>query len=211
MNRRVQKQQRSQSQPKIKSEKIIREVGPRKEEIIQIIRKKNEYLDNFSYHETKEIKRNNPRYFAFVEHIRKGDIFGGNLEKTNYERQTYSQGGNRPKLNDGNLRGKKQVPKNNGSIEITKKTTTRTTTTNTRERKPNQVSATATREKIQETTMKRRNEGTVSKTETRTKTKTTTSGIRGGERKTQQTTSTITRTRGGDKEGSSTRKRSGKK
>ena len=211
MNRRVQKPQKSQSQPKLKTEKIVREVGPRREEIIQTIRKKNEYVDNFSYHETKDLKRNNPRYFVVVEHNRKGDIFGGNFEQTSYERQVYSQGGNRPKLNDGNLRGKKQPPQS-GSTQVTKKTTTTTTTkTTTRERKQNPVSATATKEKIHETTMKRRNEGTVSKTESRTETKTTTSGVRGGERKTQQTTTTTTRTRGGDAEGSSIRKRFGKK
>jgi len=210
MNRRVQKPQKSQSQPKLKTEKIVREVGPRREEIIQTIRKKNEYVDNFSYHETKDLKRNNPRYFVVVEHNRKGDIFGGNFEQTSYERQVYSQGGNRPKLNDGNLRGKKQPPQS-GSTQVTKKTTTTTTKTTTRERKQNPVSATATKEKIHETTMKRRNEGTVSKTESRTETKTTTSGVRGGERKTQQTTTTTTRTRGGDAEGSSIRKRFGKK
>ena len=209
MNRRVQKPQKSQSQPKLKTEKIVREVGPRREEIIQTIRKKNEYVDNFSYHETKDLKRNNPRYFVVVEHNRKGDIFGGNFEQTSYERQVYSQGGNRPKLNDGNLRGKKQPPQS-GSTQVTKKTTTTTTKTTTRERKQNPVSATATKEKIHETTMKRRNEGTVSKTESRTETKTTTSGVRGGERKTQQTTTTTTRTKGGDAEGSSIRKRFGK-
>ena len=167
-------------------------------------------MDNFSYHETKDLKRNNPRYFVVVEHNRKGDIFGGNFEQTSYERQVYSQGGNRPILNDGNLRGKKQPPQS-GSTQVTKKTTTTTTKTTTRERKQNPVSATATKEKIHETTMKRRNEGTVSKTESRTETKTTTSGVRGGERKTQQTTTTTTRTRGGDAEGSSIRKRFGKK
>ena len=146
MNRRVQKPQKSQSQPKLKTEKIVREVGPRREEIIQTIRKKNEYVDNFSYHETKDLKRNNPRYFVVVEHNRKGDIFGGNFEQTSYERQVYSQGGNRPKLNDGNLRGKKQPPQS-GSTQVTKKTTTTTTKTTTRERKQNPVSATATKEK----------------------------------------------------------------
>lgn len=109
MQRRVQRTQKSQSQPKAKTEKIVREVGPRREEVIQTTKRRNEYIDNFSYHETKDLKRNNPRYFVVVEHTRKGDIFGGgNFEKTSYERQVYSQGGNRPKL-DGNdkLRGAK--------------------------------------------------------------------------------------------------------
>ena len=192
MQRRVQRTQKSQSQPKSKTEKVVREVGPRREEVIQTVRRKNEYMDNFSYHETKDLKRNNPRYFVVVEHTRKGDIFGdGNFEKTSYERQVYSQGGNRPKL-EGNdrLRGKKPAQPA-ASQQVTKKTTRTTTSNNTR--KPNPVSATATNEKIQQTTMKRRNEGTVSKTESRTETKTTTSGVR-GQKKDSTTSKTTTRT-----------------
>ena len=185
MQRRVQRTQKSQSQPKSKTEKVVREVGPRREEVIQTVKRKNEYMDNFSYHETKDLKRNNPRYFVVVEHTRKGDIFGGgNFEKTSYERQVYSQGGNRPKLegNDKLRGGKKPAPqpakRNN-------------TSNNTRRQNP--VSATATNEKIQQTTMKRRNEGTVSKTESRTETKTTTSGVR-GQKKDSTTSKTTTRT-----------------
>ena len=192
MQRRVQKTQKSQSQPKSKTEKVVREVGPRREEVIQTVKRKNEYMDNFSYHETKDLKRNNPRYFVVVEHTRKGDIFGGgNFEKTSYERQVYSQGGNRPKL-EGNdrLRGKKPSQPT-ASQQVTKKTTRTTTSNNTR--KSNPVSATATNEKIQQTTMKRRNEGTVSKTESRTETKTTTSGVR-GQKKDSTTSKTTTRT-----------------
>lgn len=186
MQRRVQKSQKSQSQPKAKTEKVVREVGPRREEVIQTTKKKNEYMDNFSYRETKDLKRNNPRYFVVVEHTRKGDIFGGgNFEKTSYERQVYSQGGNRPKLDGGNdrLRGGKKPAQ-----QPAKRTNTSNNT-----RKPNQTSATATHEKIQQTTMKRRNEGTVSKTESRTETKTTTTGIR-GQKKESTTTKSTTRT-----------------
>ena len=190
MQRRVQRTQKSQSQPKSKTEKVVREVGPRREEVIQTVRRKNEYMDNFSYHETKDLKRNNPRYFVVVEHTRKGDIFGGgNFEKTSYERQVYSQGGNRPKL-EGNDRlrgGKKPAPQPPAKRNNTSNNT----------RRQNPVSATATNEKIQQTTMKRRNEGTVSKTESRTET--TTQKPAGG--KTQTTTTkttktTTTRTRG---------------
>ena len=190
MQRRVQRTQKSQSQsqsqPKAKTEKVVREVGPRREEVIQTVRKKNEYMDNFSYHETKDLKRNNPRYFVVVEHTRKGDIFGdGNFEKTSYERQVYSQGGNRPKL-DGNdrLRGAKKPAQ-----QPAKRTNTSNNT-----RKPNPTRATATNEKIQQTTMKRRNDGTVSKTESRTETKTTTTGIRGQKKESTTTKSTTTRT-----------------
>jgi len=190
MQRRVQRTQKSQSQPKTtktKTEKIVREVGPRREEVIQTTKRRNEYMDNFSYHETKDLKRNNPRYFVVVEHTRKGDIFGGgNFEKTSYERQVYSQGGNRPKL-DGNdkLRGGKKPAQQPPAA--------RRNNTSNNTRKPNPVSATATKEKIQQTTMKRRNEGTVSKTESRTETKTTTSGIR-GQKKESTTSKTTTKT-----------------
>ena len=186
MQRRVQRTQKSQSQPKAKTEKIVREVGPRREEVIQTTKRRNEYIDNFSYHETKDLKRNNPRYFVVVEHTRKGDIFGGgNFEKTSYERQVYSQGGNRPKL-DGNdkLRGTKKPAQ-----QPAKRTNTSNNT-----RKPNPTRATATNEKIQQTTMKRRNDGTVSKTESRTETKTTTTGTRGQKKESTTTKSTTTRT-----------------
>ena len=189
MQRRVQRTQKSQSQsqsqPKAKTEKVVREVGPRREEVIQTVKRKNEYMDNFSYHETKDLKRNNPRYFVVVEHTRKGDIFGGgNFEKTSYERQVYSQGGNRPKL-DGNdkLRGAKKPAQPPAKRNNTSNNT----------RRPNPVSATATNEKIQQTTMKRRNEGTVSKTESRTETKTTTTGVR-GQKKESTTSKTTTKT-----------------
>ena len=185
MQRRVQRTQKSQSQPKSKTEKVVREVGPRREEVIQTTKRRNEYIDNFSYHETKDLKRNNPRYFVVVEHTRKGDIFGGgNFEKTSYERQVYSQGGNRPKL-DGNdkLRGAKKPAQ-----QPAKRTNTSNNT-----RKPNPTRATATNEKIQQTTMKRRNDGTVSKTESRTETKTTTTGVR-GQKKESTTSKTTTKT-----------------
>ena len=189
MQRRVQRTQKSSSQPKAKAktEKVVREVGPRREEVIQTTKRRNEYMDNFSYRETKDLKRNNPRYFVVVEHTRKGDIFGGgNFEKTSYERQVYSQGGNRPKL-DGNdkLRGGKKPAQQPPAA--------RRNNTSNNTRKPNPVSATATKEKIQQTTMKRRNEGTVSKTESRTETKTTTSGIR-GQKKESTTSKTTTKT-----------------
>jgi len=190
MQRRVQRTQKSSSQPKAKAktEKVVREVGPRREEVIQTTKRRNEYMDNFSYRETKDLKRNNPRYFVVVEHTRKGDIFGGgNFEKTSYERQVYSQGGNRPKL-DGNdkLRGGKKPAQPTASQNNRKNDRNNA-------RRPNPTSATATNEKIQQTTMKRRNEGTVSKTESRTETKTTTSGIR-GQKKESTTSKTTTRT-----------------
>ena len=141
--------------------KPVREVEPRVEEKLIITRKRKEYLDNYQYHETKDIK--NPKKKAYVEHKRLGDIVGGIYEETIYERQIYSQGGNRPKLPEaknkeklyntqyGNFRtnnpqntNTRNNPRNNpkqlssNTAKVSKRTTTTTTTMKTSEsgRKP---------------------------------------------------------------------------
>ena len=199
--------------------KPVREIEPRVEERIVMKKKKKEYLDNYQYHETKEIKNPDPRLQVVVEHQRLGDIIGGTFEETTMERKVFSQGSNRPQLtekttttkttgtaNPVNLRGNKSAvtlkkttvttgsaPKPTGNaITVNKKTTTTTTNTNTRTR-ANPTNATAKNEKITETTTRRRNEGTGSKTETKTETKTTTTGTRGGPTGTSTTTKTTTR------------------
>ena len=194
--------------------KPTREIEPRVEEKIVLKKKKKEYLDNYQYHETKNIKNPNPRMQVVVEHQRLGDIIGGTFEETSYQRQVFSQGSNRPQLtekttttrttgtaNPGALRGNKSVvtlqkttitgsapkPAAGGST-VSKRTTTTTTTRNA------PTSSTAKNEKTTETTMKRRNDGTGGKTETRTETKTTTtSGTRGGQTG-STSTSTTTKT-----------------
>ena len=200
--------------------KLQVEPGKRTEETIVIRKKTNPYIDNYSYKETKNILNKNPRFQVTVEHLRKGDIIGGgNFEETSYQRQVFSQGGNRPKLPDQNqkLRSNKSDPKMRGGSTTT--TTKKTTTTRTANKNP--VSATGKKEKITETTVKRRSEGTGTKTETRTQSKTTTSGVRG---QTSSSTNTKTTTKttkleggnaGGSKAGStggsSIRRKFGKK
>ena len=198
-------------QPKPKP-KPVREPEPRVEEKIVQVKKKKEYLDNYQYHETKNIKNPNPRYHVVVEHQRLGDIIGGTYEETSYQRQVFSQGSNRPQLTEKTttvtatgtanpkLRGNKSqatamtktVTTAAPQTTTTKRTTTTTTTTNKSEKTP--VAATAKNEKITETTTRRRNEGATSKTETKTETKTTTSGTRGGQTESSTTTKTTTRT-----------------
>jgi len=78
--------------------KPVREPSPRVEEKIVITKKKREYLDNYQYHETKNIKSKNPRYQVIVEHKRLGDIIGGTFEETSYQRQIFSQGSSRPQI-----------------------------------------------------------------------------------------------------------------
>ena len=195
---------KTEIKPKAQNKGTNETTYKRVEETIIIKKKVNPYIDNYSYVETKNILNNNPRFQVIVEHRRKGDIIGGgNFEETSYQRQVYSQGGNRPNLpaQDQKLRSNKSevkmmkqtvtksgsAPRGGQTTTTTKKTTTTTTKTTTREKKP--VSSTGGKEKVVETTMKRRNEGTGTKTQTKTESKTTTSGLRG-----QQTTSTSSKT-----------------
>ena len=197
--------------------KPVREPSPRVEEKIVITKKKREYLDNYQYHETKNIKSKNPRYQVVVEHKRLGDIIGGTFEETSYQRQIFSQGSSRPQIveqtttttatgsaapklkankSEARLVTKTKIESDSGpqktetSSTKTRTTKTTTTTTKTESSKPAQ-SATAKAEKITETTMKRRNEGTGSTTTSRTE-KTTTTGGAGASSST--TTKTTTRT-----------------
>jgi len=199
--------------PRKKEKPVLRAPEPRVEEKIVQTKKKKEYLDNYQYHETKNIKNPNPRFQVVVEHQRLGDIIGGTFEETSYQRQVFSQGSNRPQLTEKTttttktgsaagptLRGNKsQVTMKKTTITgtapqtTTSKKTTTTTTTKTAQR--GAPGATGGKEKVAETSVKRRSEGTGSKTETRTESKTTTSG-RGGENSTSTTTKTTTKTTG---------------
>ena len=193
--------------------KPVREPEPRVEEKIVITKKKREYLDNYQYHETKNIKSKNPRYQVTVEHKRLGDVIGGTFEETSYQRQIFAQGSSRPQIveqtttqtatgsampklkankSESRLVTKTKIESTSGpaATETTttkKRTTTTTTTTKTESAKP---AVTAKAEKITETTMKRRNEGTGSTTTSRTE-KTTTTGGAGSSTTTKTTTQTV--------------------
>ena len=196
--------------PRKKEKPVLRAPEPRVEEKIVQKKKKKEYLDNYQYHETKNIKNPNPRFQVTVEHQRLGDIIGGTFEETSYQRQVFSQGSNRPQLTEKTttvtktgsaagptLRGNKsQVTMKKTTITgsapqttSSKKTTTTTTTTKTAQR--GGPGGAGGKEKVTETSVKRRTEGTGSKTETKTESKTTTSG-RGGPGGSSTTTKTTT-------------------
>ena len=203
--------------------KPVREPSPRVEEKIVITKKKKEYLDNYQYHETKNIKSKNPRYQVIVEHKRLGDIIGGTFEETSYQRQIFAQGSSRPQIveqtttttatgsaapklrankSEARMVTKTKIESTTGGPQKTettttnKRTTTTTTTTKTETTKPaQQVSAKA--EKITETTMKRRNEGTGSTTTSRTE-KTTTTGGAGSSTTTKTTTRTVSENPGNE-------------
>jgi len=152
---------------------------------------KKDFILNIQYHETKCIRK--PKYEVVVNHRIKGDIFGGgNFAKTSEKRDIYSQGGNRPKL-EPRKNDKADLRANRSQQNRVVKAYNTSTAPNPRGR--NQVQATAKNEKIQQTSMKRRNDGTSSKTETRTETRTTTSGLRGQPKEnTRISTKTTTRT-----------------
>ena len=202
--------------------KPVRQPSPRVEEKIVITKKKKEYLDNYQYHETKNIKSKNPRYHVIVEHKRLGDIIGGTFEETSYQRQVFAQGSNRPQITETTttttatgtanpkLRANKSEarmvtktklettgPQTTGTT-TTKQRTTTTTTTKTETSKPAQT-ATAKAELITETTVKRRNEGTGSTTTSKTEKTTTTRGGAGSSTTTKTTTQTVSEKPGSEK------------
>jgi hypothetical protein len=71
---------------KIAGAKKLRAVEPRQEEKIVQTKKRKEYLDNYQYHETKELKPDTKP--SVVIHERLGDIVGGTVETSTYEKQT---------------------------------------------------------------------------------------------------------------------------
>lgn len=70
---------------------------PRQEEKIIQTKKKVEYLDNYQYHETKDIKRPNPNRISIVTHQRLGDVVGGSYEESTIQKITMNDPGRGPK------------------------------------------------------------------------------------------------------------------
>ena len=88
--------------PKPKPPKPVRQPEPHVQETIIIKKKRKEYLDNYQYHETKNIKNTNPRFFVIVEHKRLGGPVGGIYQETYMERKVFSEGSNRPQITEQN-------------------------------------------------------------------------------------------------------------
>ncbi len=66
---------------------------PRKEEQIVQTKKKVPYLDNYQYHETKDIKDKDPKKISIVTHRRLGNIIEGSYEISTFERKTVTDDG----------------------------------------------------------------------------------------------------------------------
>ena len=73
---------------KIKGQKM-RAPKPRVEETVIMKRKKKEYLDNYQYQETKELKYKKP---AVVVHERLSPVIGGSVEEVSYQKTTLRSG-----------------------------------------------------------------------------------------------------------------------
>ena len=96
-NRDLKKIEEPKPAPKPKP-KPKAEPKPRVEEKIIQKKKRLEYLDNYQYHETKNIKNPDPKRVSIVSHQRLGDIVGGVYEESTYQRQTMTSSGRGPKL-----------------------------------------------------------------------------------------------------------------
>jgi len=139
---------------------------PKVEETIIMKKKRKEYLDNYNYHETKNLKKHKG---SVVIHERLSGPVGGTVEEYSYQKTSTRTGG------DG--KGKQ-------STTTTTKTTTRTGTAANLRGQPRE-SGIATNEKTTTTRVGRRTGGQSSVQETTTKTVT-----RGGETKTSTRTTT---------------------
>ena len=160
---------------KISGPKAPAQVQPRNEERIVQKAKNIEYLDNYQYKETKEFGKK-PRP-AIVIHKRFGDIFGGSIQESSYQKITTTTG--------GNVTSQQQT---------TTKTTTTTTTTKTMKENKSASNLRAQARKPAE-----KGAGESSATATKTVTSTTKVGRRGGAggatSTTTETTSKTTTTR----------------
>ena len=111
---------------KIAGIKKTREIQPRTEEKI-IQKKKKEYLDNYQYHETVDIKHPKPNRISIVAHKRLGEIIGGTEEIATYERTVKTtMGDGRPaqvlRQKATSVTKTKKDPNKPGSSIITKTT-----------------------------------------------------------------------------------------
>jgi hypothetical protein len=96
----TEKEQEVQHVREVKKQKPKPKVvpQPRNEEKIITQIKRVEYLDNYQYHETKDIKDNDPNKQSIVTHQRLGDIVGGTYEEKTFQRITMNDPGRGPKL-----------------------------------------------------------------------------------------------------------------
>jgi hypothetical protein len=134
---------------------------PRKNEQIVQTRKKVEYLDNYQYHETKDIKDKNPNKVSVVTHRRLGDIVGGSYEVSTYQRKTVNDSGKGPKLYSSQTT--KTTTRKNAPTQPAKTVTKKTTTTATKTSRTLSAQSRDQKKEVKKTTTTNTNLKTVPK------------------------------------------------
>ena len=71
---------------------------PRKTETIKKKKKKKEYIDNYQYQESKDIRNTNPNRESIVRHRRLGEPVGGTYEQKTFTKRTTTSSGMGPSL-----------------------------------------------------------------------------------------------------------------
>lgn len=108
------------------------EPKPRKDEKIIQTRKKREYLDNYQYHETKEIKNTDPRRISKVRHRRLGEAVGGTYEEKTFTKSSITSTGKGPKVYSSQTTKISTRTNASGNPTSTTKKTTITSSSNKR-------------------------------------------------------------------------------
>lgn len=113
---------------------------PRKTETIIQTRKKKEYIDNYQYQESKDIRNTNPNRESIVRHRRLGEPVGGTYEQKTFTKRTTTSSGMGPSLYSSQTT---RTTTNSGAApSLYSSKTTRTTTRTSGSTKP--ASATKT-------------------------------------------------------------------
>ena len=195
-NRDLKKIEEPKPAPKPKPKPKV-EPKPRVEEKIIQKKKRLEYLDNYQYHETKNIKNPDPKRVSIVSHQRLGDIVGGVYEESTYQRQIMTDSGRGPKLlstqttKTTSRRGPQGQPQKSTQRTIS---TSRTMPAQSREyRQEKKFSSNTTRRSAPPKEQK----SSKTTTTTTTRTTTTTTRSRGAAPTTSTTTTKKVVTRGG--------------
>ena len=112
---------------------------PRKTETIVQTRKRKEYIDNYQYQESKDIRNTNPNRESIVRHRRLGEPVGGTYEQKTFTKRTTTSSGMGPSLYSSQTT---RTTSSGGAPSLYSSKTTRTTTRTSGSRKP--ASATKT-------------------------------------------------------------------
>ena len=92
--------------------RIFREPSPRIEEKIKIMKKRNDYLDNYQYKESKVYRNPDKKRRPLVEHIRLGEIIDGFFETITYKTQTINHEDSRQRrIRDNSKKDKLKLSK----------------------------------------------------------------------------------------------------